>query len=61
MTKSDLAIFLENLNMWDRLDTSPKGPPIIKKEDNIDRIIDEMFERFCDLELDQVPTFVGNC
>jgi hypothetical protein len=61
MAQSDVTIFLENLKMWDRPESGQKGALILQMEDNVDRIVDDMFERFCDLELDRPHAFIGNC
>lgn len=61
MAQSDVTIFLENLKMWDRPDAGPQGAAVLQLEDNVDRIVDEMFEQFCDLEIDRSHPFVGTC
>jgi hypothetical protein len=61
MAQSDVTIFLENLKMWDRPEVGQKGAAVLQLEDNVDRIVDEMFEQFCDLEIDRPHSFVGNC
>ena len=61
MAHSDATIFLENLKMWDRPEVGQKGAAVLQLEDNIDRIVDEMFEQFCDLEIDRPHPLVGNC
>jgi hypothetical protein len=61
MAQSDVTIFLENLKLWDRPEKSPRGPAVLRLEDNVDKIVDEMFERFCDVEMDRSHPFTGNC
>ncbi len=61
MAHSDTSIFLENLKMWDRPEVGQKGAAVLQLEDNVDRIVDEMFEQFCDLEIDRPQAFIGNC
>ena len=61
MAQSDATIFLENLKMWDRPETGQCGAAVLQLEDNVDRIVDEMFEQFCDLEMDRPHAFIGNC
>ena len=61
MAQSDATIFLENLKMWDRPEGGQKGAAVLLLEDNIDRIVEEMFEQFCDLEMDRPHPFTGNC
>ena len=61
MAQSDMTIFLENLKMWDRPEAGAKGQDILKMDDNIDQLVDEMFEHFCDLEMDRPHPLVGNC
>ena len=61
MARSDASIFLENLKMWDRPLAELENRAVLKLEDNVDRIVDEMFERFMDLELERKHSFVGNC
>jgi hypothetical protein len=61
MAQSDMTIFLENLKMWERPESNDKDKAILRLEDNIDQIVDEMFEQFCDLEMDRSSSFVGNC
>ncbi len=60
MAQSDVTVFMENLKMWDR----PVGtelPAVLRLEDNVDKIVDEMFDNFCDLQLDRTHSMVGNC
>lgn len=61
MAQTDVTIFLENLKLWDRPAAGSRGPAVLKLEDNVERIVDEMFERFCDMEMDRSHPFVGNC
>ena len=61
MAQSDASIFLENLKLWDRPVAGCETPAVLRLEDNIDKIVDEMFERFCDLQLDRMHSMVGNC
>jgi len=61
MAQSDVTIFLENLKMWDRPTSGTAAPAVLKLEDDVERIVDEMFERFCDLEMDRQHPFIGNC
>jgi len=61
VAQSDMTIFLENLKMWDRPESGENDKAFLRLEDNIDQIVDEMFEQFCDLEMDRSHPFVGNC
>jgi len=61
MARSDATIFYENLKMWDRPLAELKGRAVLRLEDNVERIVDEMFERFMDLQLDRPQSFVGSC
>ena len=61
MARSDASIFLENLKMWDRPLAELKNRAILELEDNVERIVDEMFERFMDLEIERNQSFVGSC
>jgi hypothetical protein len=61
MAQSDATIFLENLKMWDRPEGDLKGAVILQLEDNVDRMVDDMFEQFCDLEIDRFHPFTGTC
>jgi len=61
MARSDASIFLENLKMWDRPLAELKNEAVLRLEDNVDRIVDEMFERFMDIEVERNHSFVGNC
>lgn len=61
MAQADATIFLENLKMWDRPEGGQKGAAVLQLEDNVDRIVDEMFEQFCDLEIDRPHPFIGTC
>jgi hypothetical protein len=61
MAHADASIFLENLRLWDRPLAQLHGHAILELEDNVERIVDEMFERFMDLELDRPQALVGNC
>jgi len=61
MAQSDVTIFLENLKMWDRPEAGQKGAAVLQIEDNVNRIVDEMFEQFCDLEIDRPHPLVGTC
>ncbi len=61
MARSDATIFYENLKMWDRPLAELKGQAVLQIEDNVERIVDEMFERFMDFQLDRPNSFVGNC
>jgi hypothetical protein len=61
MAQSDASIFAENLKMWDRPLSELTNNAVLRLEDNVERIVDEMFERFMDQELDQAHSLVGNC
>lgn len=61
MARSDASIFFENLKMWDRPLAELTNRAVLELEDNVERIVDEMFERLMDLELDRNQSFVGNC
>ncbi|MBN2496745.1 MAG: hypothetical protein JXR96_19295 [Deltaproteobacteria bacterium] len=61
MARSDASIFMENLRLWDRPLAELRGHAVLQVEDNVDRIVDELFERFADLELDGPHPFVGHC
>jgi hypothetical protein len=62
MAMSDEEIFQESLKMWDRADRVGRdGPPVIKLDDNVEQMIDDMFDRFCNLDLDYDSPFIGNC
>ena len=61
MAHSDATIFFENLKMWDRPEETTKDSRILQFDDNVERIVDEMFDRFCDMEIDKPHSLVGNC
>ena len=61
MAQSDASIFLENLKMWDRPLSQLRNKAVLMIEDNVERIVDEMFDRCMDLELEKNHSFVGNC
>ena len=61
MARSDAAVFLENLKMWDRAEDGRGVGEVLKNVDDIEILVDEMFEKFCNLDLDSSLPFVGNC
>lgn len=61
MAQSDASIFTENLKMWDRPLAELTNQAVLRLDDNVERIVDEMFERFMDQEIDQAHCLVGNC
>ncbi|HUU03051.1 MAG TPA: hypothetical protein VM425_16580 [Myxococcota bacterium] len=61
MAQSDVTVFMENLKMWDRPPVGTELPVVLRLEDNVDKIVDEMFDNFCDLQLDRTYAMVGNC
>jgi hypothetical protein len=61
MAQSDVTVFMENLKMWDRPQVGTELPAVLRLEDNVDKIVDEMFDHFCDLQLERMQVMVGNC
>jgi len=64
MAQSDAEKFLDSLKMWDQSFHSDMGTEAVsalRAEDNIEELVDKMFERFCVLDTDATSMPVGNC
>jgi hypothetical protein len=61
MAKSDRAVFQESLKMWDQQTSGAEAAALLNPEKNLDRLVDEMFDNFCNLEMDKRNSFIGHC
>jgi hypothetical protein len=61
MAQSDVTIFFENLKLWDRPETGQRNQAVLQMEDNVEQLVDDMFEQFCDLQLERPHSRIGNC
>ncbi len=63
MAQSDAEKFLDSLKMWDQ-PCQAMGTEVasaLRAEENIEELVDQMFERFCALDIDASLMQVGNC
>jgi len=63
MAQSDATAFLQSLKLWDRpeAESCTERSAVFELDDNIDQLVDEMFERFCEMNMAQSHAQVGNC
>jgi hypothetical protein len=61
MSRSDASLFHESLKMWDRPEEELSNRGTVPMDETVERMVDDMFERFCNLDMDLPQPFVGNC
>ncbi len=62
MAMSDAALFHESLKLWDRPnDELGADRALLRPEDDVERMVDDMFRRFMALDPDRDLPGVGNC